>query len=82
LAAHREKGAGGVLIKKVVPGSLAEKNELKEDDMITEMAGRSTTEVEQVIESVKSMQPGTWLPIKIQRGKNVFIEIVVKFPNK
>ncbi|MDZ4261917.1 MAG: ChaN family lipoprotein [Pseudomonadota bacterium] len=82
LGVYLEKGDRGVLIKKVVPGSLAEKNELKEDDMITEMAGRSTTEVEQVIESVKSMQPGTWLPIKIQRGKNVFIEIVVKFPNK
>ncbi len=82
LGIYLEKGEGGVLIKKVVPGSLAEKNELKENDLIIEMAGRPTTEAEQVMERVASMQLGTWLPIKIKRGENVLIEIVVKFPNK
>ena len=82
LGIYLEKGEGGVLIKKVLPGSLAEKSDIKENDLIIEMAGRPTTEVEQVMESVKSMQPGTWLPLKIKRGEAAAIEIIARFPNK
>lgn len=82
LGIYLEKGEGGVSIKRVMPGSLAEKSDLKEGDLIVEMAGMPTVEVEQVIERVKSMQPGTWLPIKIKRGEDAVIDIVAKFPNK
>ncbi len=82
LGVYLEKGETGVVIKRVVPGSLAEQNSLKEADVIVEMASRSVTEVEQVVDSVKSMQLGTWLPMKIKRGKDQVLDIVVKFPNK
>ncbi len=82
LGIYLEKGEGGVLIKKVVAGSLAEISGLQENDLIIEMAGRPTLEVEQVMESVKAMQIGTWLPIKMKRGDGAVIEIIAKFPNK
>jgi uncharacterized iron-regulated protein len=82
LGIYLEQGEGGVLIKKVLPGSVAEKSDIKENDLIIEMAGSPTTEVEQVMESVKSMQPGTWLPIKVKRGEAATIEIIARFPKK
>lgn len=82
LGVYLEKGEGGVLVKRVVPDSLAEKIGIKENDLIVEMAGRTVVEVDQVIETVKAMQAGTWLPIMIKRGDAPVIEIQAKFPNK
>jgi uncharacterized iron-regulated protein len=82
LGIYLEKGEGGVLIKRVLPGSLAEKSDLKEGDLIVEMAGRRVIEVEQVMERVQSMQLGTWLPIKVKRGEAPVIEVIARFPSK
>lgn len=82
LGIYLEKGEGGVLIKKVLPGSLAETSDLREGDLIVEMAGRPVTEVEQVMESVKAMQLGTWLPVRVKRSGGVVVEIVARFPNR
>lgn len=82
LGIYLEKGEGGVLVTKILPGSLAETSGLKERDLIIEMAGRPVTEVEQVVESVKSMQAGTWLPLKVRRDGEGVAEVVAKFPNR
>lgn len=82
LGVYLEKSEAGVLIKKVVSGSLAEQNDLKADDLIVEMADRRITDVEQVVESVKLMQLGTWLPMTIKRDKDQMIDVVIKFPNR
>lgn len=69
----------GVKIREVTKGSVAEASGLKADDVIVEIAGRSAQQPTDVIGAVNRQAPGTWLPIKVQRGGQT-IEIVAKFP--
>ena len=81
LGVYLDLSEQGVKIVNIVPKSIAEKIEMRQDDLIVSMAGHQISEVQEVIDIVKKTQFGTWLPISVQRGDDV-IELVAKFPPK
>lgn len=82
LGVYLEPTANGhVNVSRIVSGSVAEKAGLKKDDVILEAAGKKVEKVPDVVNIVRSVAYGTWLPLKIQRdGKQ--IDIIAKFPAK
>ncbi|MFZ5558606.1 MAG: ChaN family lipoprotein [Pseudomonadota bacterium] len=70
---------GGVKVREVVKGSVAEASGLQADDVITEIAGAAARQPADVSGAVQRQAPGTWLPIKVTRGGQT-VEIVAKFP--
>lgn len=70
---------GGARVLQVEKGSVAEAANMREDDIITEIAGLSVKEMGDIIAVIKRHAPGTWLPLRVKRG-NDEIEIVAKFP--
>ncbi len=79
LGVYLDAGENGVVIKDIVPDSVAEGLGLKPGDLIVGMAGSKITEVEQVIDIVKSTHFGTWLPLKVKRA-DAMLDLVAKFP--
>lgn len=70
---------GGVRIRDVARGSVAEAAGLKADDVITEIAGAAARAPADVSGAVQRQAPGTWLPMKVRRGGQT-MEIVARFP--
>lgn len=70
---------GGARVLQVERGSIAEAANMLEDDIITEIAGLSVKEQDDIITIVKRHAPGTWLPLRVKRGSDE-IEIIAKFP--
>lgn len=79
LGIYLEATDAGVIVGKVISGSIAEQLELQANDVITSMAGIEIIEVSQVIEIVQATQFGTWLPVTIKRGSELK-EVLAKFP--
>ncbi len=79
LGIRYEMGRGGAVVLQVEKNSIAEQAELRDSDVIIEMAGVPIKTIEDVITIVKRQAPGTWLPIKIKR-EDVEMEIIAKFP--
>jgi len=79
LGVHIEPAEQGVKVSKVVDGSLAQVAGLEEGDILVELAGIKIKRVIEVIDVVRKMQAGTWLPIVFLRDDET-ISIVAKFP--
>ncbi len=73
-----EQGEGGVAVKKVAPKSVAENAGIKSGDLLIEAAGGKLKSPTDLINTINTTQPGTWLPLKIIRGEKV-IDVVAKF---
>jgi uncharacterized iron-regulated protein len=69
----------GLRIQRVILGSVAEAAGLATDDRILEAAGRALENAGDLIAIVRRQAPGSWLPIKVERGAET-LEIVAKFP--
>jgi len=69
----------GIRIDKVVEGSIGEAAGLQKDDIIAQAAGRKMTKTGDLVAIIKSMNPGTWLPLNVLRGEDN-IEIIARFP--
>jgi S1-C subfamily serine protease len=74
-----DSAASGVLVRSVVPGSIAEQAGIRADDVIVRIAGEPAEKTGDVIEAVRRQAPGTWLPITVKRGEET-VEIVARFP--
>lgn len=74
-------GDGGVLVKTVIEGSVAEAAGLAPDDLIREMAGVAVSKTSDLIAIVRRQAPGTWLPLRVRRGTKT-VDIVARFPPK
>ena len=74
-----EGGPGGVLIRDVVAGSIAEQAGLKRGDLIVAVAGEAVRDTGDVIAAVRRQAPGTWLPLQVKRDEAT-LEIVARFP--
>jgi uncharacterized iron-regulated protein len=70
---------GGVLIRQVEKGSIAEATGIRDGDVVVEMAGVPAKQAGDLVEVVQRQAPGTWLPIKVKRGSET-LELIAKFP--
>jgi len=69
----------GVLVRSVVPGSIAEQAGIRADDVIVRIAGEAAAASGDVVEAVQRQAPGTWLPITVKRGEET-VDLVARFP--
>jgi S1-C subfamily serine protease len=69
---------GGARVLQVEKGSIAEKADIRESDLIIEAAGMPVKQLDDIVEIVKRQAPGTWLPLKLKRGSDT-MEAVAKF---
>ena len=69
----------GVVIDRVVDGSVAAATGLQAGDIVTAAAGRPVESVDDLATSVRRQPFGTWLPLVIRRNDE-HIELVAKFP--
>jgi uncharacterized iron-regulated protein len=74
-----EPAAGGVRIRQVEKGSIAEVAGIRAGDIVVEAAGIPVKQPGDVAAAVQRQAPGTWLPLKMRRGTDP-IELVAKFP--
>jgi len=74
-----EMGRGGAVVLQVEKNSIAEAADLRDSDVIVEMAGLPLINTEDVVTIVKRQAPGTWLPLKVKRDDQE-IQIIAKFP--
>jgi uncharacterized iron-regulated protein len=70
---------GGVLIRQVEKGSIAEATGIRDGDVLIEMAGVPAKQAGDLVEVVQRQAPGTWLPMKVKRGSET-LELIAKFP--
>jgi hypothetical protein len=76
-----DAGTPGVLVRSVLPDSIAERAGITAGDVIVRIAGEPAEKTGDVIEAVRRQAPGTWLPITVKRGEET-IEIVARFPSR
>ncbi|MCZ7565334.1 MAG: ChaN family lipoprotein [Burkholderiales bacterium] len=74
-----EPGAGGVRIREVEKGSVAESAGVRAGDVVTDVAGVPARQPGDLTQAVRRHAPGTWLPLKVRRG-SASLELVAKFP--
>ena len=74
-----ETAEEGVLIKSVVPDSVAEATGLAKDDVIIMAAGQAVTTSAGLVNIIQGLTPGLWLPLQIRRGGETQ-SIIAKFP--
>jgi len=74
-----EPDAGGVRIRRVEEGSVAEAAGVRAGDVVVEVAGLPAKTPGDLAGAVQRHAPGTWLPLKVKRGAEA-IEIIAKFP--
>jgi uncharacterized iron-regulated protein len=79
LGVRLELAEATVRIAAVTPGSLAEASGLKEGDRIVAIAGGAVRGMDVVIATVRNQPPGTWLPMRVQRGNDT-LDLMIKFP--
>ena len=70
---------GGIEVRDVLPGSVAEQAGLISGDRITSAAGVEVRASGDVIALVRRQSPGTWLPMTVARNGQT-INVVAKFP--
>ena len=74
-------GTKAVRIIKVSDQSVAEDAGLQEGDLIVKAAGQDITKTPELVATVRSQAPGTWLPlVVIRQGER--LNIIAKFPAK
>ena len=74
-----EGSDAGVRVMQVFEGSVAAQSGIVEGDVIQAAAGFATTTNSSLVEIIQRQAPGTWLPLKVQRGDE-FLELLAKFP--
>ena len=74
-----EKTEAGIVIKDVLKDSIAETAGLQVDDIVVHAAGQPLKTTSDLITIIKAMNPGTLLPLTIQRAGHER-EIIARFP--
>lgn len=69
----------GARIASIAEGSVAQKARLRVGDVIVEVGGSRVATPGQVAEAIARQAPGSWLPIRIERGRRMLTR-VAKFP--
>jgi len=79
--ALEDAAAGVVRVQSITAGSLAERSGFAVGDRLIEVAGSPPVNTASVIAIIRSQPPGTWLPLRVQRGETT-LDLVVRFPAK
>ena len=79
LGVRIETAEQGVRVVEVVAGSVAEQAGMRGGDVVVSAGGFATAKTSELIEVVSRQAPGTWLPLRIERGGEIR-ELVAKFP--
>ncbi len=74
-----EVAPAGVRIASITDGSVAQQARLRVGDVIVAVGGSRVATPGQVAESIARQAPGSWLPIRVERGRRS-LERVAKFP--
>jgi uncharacterized iron-regulated protein len=74
-----EGGPAGVRIATVAEGSVAAAAKLRAGDVIVEIGGSRIATPGQAAEAIGRVAPGSWLPIRVERGRRMLTR-VAKFP--
>lgn len=74
-----EPADGGVRITSVAEGSVAARARLRAGDVIVELGGARVETPGQVAEAIARQAPGSWLPVRVERGRRRLTRIA-KFP--
>jgi S1-C subfamily serine protease len=74
-----EAAPAGARIASVTEGSVAAKAKLRVGDVIVEAGGSKVTTPGQLAEAIARQAPGSWLPIRVERGRRT-VTRVAKFP--
>lgn len=74
-----EEHEAGVAVRQVNAGSVAESAGIRSGDVVVQAAGVLVKKPGDLQEIVARQAPGTWLPLRVQRG-GAEIEIVARFP--
>jgi uncharacterized iron-regulated protein len=69
----------GVRIASIAADSVAASARLRVGDVIVELGGAPISTPGQVAQAVARQPPGSWLPVKVQRGRRL-LERVARFP--
>ena len=77
--ALEDAAEGGVRVHSVTAGSLAERSGFVAGDRLIEVAGSPPGNTGSVISIIRRQPPGTWLPLRVQRGETT-LDLVVRFP--
>jgi serine protease Do len=75
----------GVRIAQIIPGGAAERNGLKENDVILSIAGQDLQSAEELMERVLSFKPGDKVAVRYMRGEKIeSLELVLtaRFTNE
>jgi serine protease Do len=81
----QDQDENGVRIRKVIPGGAAERNGLKEDDVILSIAGQDVQGPNQLVQRIQQFQPFDKVAVRYMRGDQIrTIELVLtpKFTNE
>lgn len=74
-----EQRDNGVSVTNTIDGSIAQLAGIKAGDVIVEVAGLTKPRVNDLVDTVQHMAPGSWLPIVLKRAEKQ-IEVIAKFP--
>jgi uncharacterized iron-regulated protein len=74
-----EKAKNGVRVLKVLDGSVAQTAKMAAGDIIVKAAGLALQDSGDLIKIIQQQTPGTWLPMRIQRGDQN-LQLIAKFP--
>lgn len=78
-----EKAEGGLLIKKVMPGSVAEQNELRENDLLTKLDQQQLTEPFDLIYELQQKKDGDRIELTfIRKEKEQAREVLFPIPDE
>lgn len=69
----------GIRVDDVIKDSIGEAAGLKQNDIIVQAAGTKVTQPSALVSIIKSMNPGTWLPLRVKRDKDT-VELIARFP--
>jgi len=81
LGVYIEDADNGVLVKEVVPASVAADSGIEAGDIILQAAGFETATSTALIEVIQRQAPGTWLPLAITRDDRE-LELIARFPKR
>jgi S1-C subfamily serine protease len=71
-----EKTAEGLLIKRIIPGSVAEKNEFHEQDLLTHIDSQELQEPFDLIYELQQKGIGDKVELTLKRGNNTLLKKV------